>query len=94
MKLRHTAALALVGWYLMLPPARFHKDTSLPHSPDYEAVLSKWSTVGTLDTLRECKAEMSRRQREADRMENTEVEKAWKGAFQCITSDDPRLKGK
>jgi hypothetical protein len=94
MKLRHAAALSLVGWYLMLPPARFHKDTSLPPSPDYEAVFSKWNTVGTFNTVSECKAEMSRRQREADRVENTKVEKAWKGVFQCIASDDPRLKEK
>jgi hypothetical protein len=94
MKLCHVAALALVGWYLMLPPPSFHKDTSLPPSPDSEAVLSKWSTVGTSNTVGECKTEMARRQRQAERAENTKVEKSWKGAFLCIASDDPRLKVK
>jgi hypothetical protein len=38
MKPSHAAALALVGWYLMVPPPVFH--SSMP--VDLDAPLSKW----------------------------------------------------
>ena len=43
MNLRHAAALALVGWYLMVPPL------SNPSAP-----LSKWNLYRSYDTAREC----------------------------------------
>jgi len=48
MKLRHAAALALVGWYLMMPPStssgRIQKD----------APLSRWYIFTTFETKKEC----------------------------------------
>jgi hypothetical protein len=46
MKLRHAAALALVGWYLMAPPM-----SSWPGTPwiDPNAPLSKWQFIGRID---------------------------------------------
>jgi hypothetical protein len=38
MKPRHAAALALVGWYLMVPPPM----DGNPQTPDLSAPLSKW----------------------------------------------------
>jgi len=44
MKLRHSAALALVGWYLMTPPAI--RGNSAP--------FTEWGTAGTFDSGDEC----------------------------------------
>jgi hypothetical protein len=48
MKARHAAALALVGWYLMLPPVisdgRTRKD----------APLSRWYIFSSFETKEEC----------------------------------------
>jgi hypothetical protein len=45
---RHAAALALVGWYLMMPPA-------LPdETPNPKAPLSQWDQVNEFDTAAAC----------------------------------------
>ncbi len=43
MKLPHAAALALVGWYLMLPPKQ-----------DIQAPIAKWRIVGNYDSADQC----------------------------------------
>ena len=102
MKLRHAAALALAGWYLMLPPVR---STSLL-SPatkmaatrgffdcyDANAPISQWQTIEAFDTAEQCKAAstksaLSHRQHGLD----CGLASAWLDA-QCIATDDPRLK--
>jgi len=102
MKLRHAAALALVGWYLMLPPVR----STSPLSPatkmaatrsdcyDANAPISRWQTIEAFDTAEQCKAASSKsawshRQHGLD----CGLASAWLDA-QCIATDDPRLKGK
>src|SRR5258708_29799896 len=52
MKLRSTAALALVTWYLMLPPSlsKTSKDKSM-------AALSRWRIVHEFDAEKSCDAE-------------------------------------
>jgi hypothetical protein len=45
MNLRHAAALALIGWYLMAPP---YGDTR-PKIP-----LSEWDTQRVFDSARDC----------------------------------------
>jgi hypothetical protein len=49
MKLHHAAALALVGWYLMVPPL-----TNAPSKVDIEAPLTSWKVYKTFDTPEEC----------------------------------------
>jgi len=49
MKLRHAAALALVGWYLMVPPLDRQR-RSLTNTP-----LTRWSRVKTFDSEYACK---------------------------------------
>ena len=52
----HAAALALVGWYLMLPPLQFvgpGNDYSLA-IVDSAAPLSQWLPMMTFKTLQEC----------------------------------------
>ncbi len=50
MKPRHTTALALVGWYLMMPPLdeRGKVDKSAP--------VSQWTILQGFDTARNCEA--------------------------------------
>jgi hypothetical protein len=46
---RHVVALALVGWYLMVPPS------ALPPGVAYKEPLSKWQIVRGFDTADDCR---------------------------------------
>ena len=72
MKLRHAAALALVGWYLMLPPANpanFSRTASviqvIKDSSDLDAAakapLGEWTIESGYDRAAECNAVHERR---------------------------------
>jgi hypothetical protein len=50
MKPRHAAELALVGWYLMVPPPVLHGNPPV----DLEAPLSKWTLFSMYDSAAEC----------------------------------------
>ena len=90
MKLCHAAALALVGWYLMLPPVR------PDGSANADAPLSKWKTSNTYDTPDECKKVLSGlRGGWVGYANGHELNyPSQKETAACIASDDPRLKGK
>jgi hypothetical protein len=101
---RHAAALGLVVWYLMLPPLRFvgpANDFSLA-IVDSAAPLSQWLPMMTFKTLQECDNFSTRLARNLRKSVKTERDKKdvdtliriWLGKYQCVTSDDPRLKGK
>ncbi len=94
--LRHAAALALTGWYLMAPPY-------LPSRTKPPPPLNQWRPLKQFDDLTQCKKELAK---------PIVVELAnlsplvGPGAFnhwamaaipikyrQCIAADDPRLKG-
>jgi hypothetical protein len=93
MNVRHAATLALVGWYLMLPPMGSVESRRNPSTGFYVAYstqpLNTWEIAGSYDTAAEC---------------GTAVEQANQLARQncpdcaavasCIASDDPRLKSK
>ena len=95
MKHRHAAALALVGWYLMVPPPVLH--SSLP--VDLGAPLSEWRLFSLHDSAAECeralvafykvsKTELATNPAdERDRTQFYQLENS-----QCVASDDPRLK--
>jgi len=100
--LRHAAALALVGWYLIAPPPRSSDGVIDPKAP-----LSYWQMEGRFDTLEECRTYPDReveimRGFYADHPEISESEhrnddaarKAKAAQEQCIATDDPRLKEK
>lgn len=84
MKLRYAAALALVGWYLMMPPKK--ADGSL----DISAPLSHWHVEAGFDSGQQCSvlqsATMARAFQANDRKQAEQIH-----AGQCIASDDPRL---
>ena len=53
MNARHVAALALVGWYLMVPPDVFNQRWTI----DQDAPLSKWQMNGSFDSAQNCQRE-------------------------------------
>jgi len=87
MKPRHDAALALVGWYLILPPESGEKD----------APLNKWEIVNSFDDAETC--ERSRHDFHAGGMKNAQhptnkadLQFALRAIDSvCIATDDPRL---
>jgi hypothetical protein len=60
MNIRHAAALALVGWYLMLPPVGY--DSKLARfvtggwNDDGSPNLSRWEQAGSFDTASDCQS--------------------------------------
>ena len=93
-RVRHAAALALVGWYLMMPtPA---PETFMTVTPP----VGRWDHLGTYDNEKECDHaldEMSRKsEREGFEMKGFSPEALrHSGALaKCISTDDPRLKEK
>jgi hypothetical protein len=98
MKPRHAAALALVGWYLMIP------------GDNANSPLGKWHVHRAYDTAEECQIGLDayrqflgEREHDSkrfekltpqDRVKELEKEVDWEfefGLAQCIASDDPRL---
>jgi hypothetical protein len=77
-KLRHAAALALVGWYFMVPPM-----LSATHKYDQHAPLRYWYTLKSFETAAECQKLL-----EHDKL----ILAQDGGVAVCISSDDPRLK--
>ena len=53
MTLRHAAALALVGWYLMVPPATAPNGTKGAKLMT-DAPLSRWFMHGSFDSAKQC----------------------------------------
>lgn len=90
MRPRHAAALALVGWYLMVP-------LSSPRDP-----ISQWYQVHSFDTAAQCNAVLEWEmtddyaKQSIKAGQNPEHVKVYVQALQnakCISTDDPRLKG-
>src|SRR5665213_626456 len=110
MNRRHATALALVGWYLMVPQvARWDPFLLKTKKP-----LSQWETRQSYDTAQECKDAQHRIKAYLDvataqRLKEAGSQKVYtndpvsrmlwseEGKIQtskCIASDDPRLRSK
>jgi len=97
MKVRHTAAIVLIGWYLMLPPIdalqiRSSKDGH-SHTIDWKIPgnpppLSAWSIDGRYATDSACRDAKHK----AILTVPPNAVAPWKMA-QCVATDDPRLTG-
>jgi hypothetical protein len=99
MKLHGAAAVALLGWYLMVPPMQGG------YSPK-RAPLSHWGLFESFDTARECRnfqddaLKSTKDSLPPDepkgQLSNNAIAKdlmRYAGMFgKCIASDDPRLK--
>jgi hypothetical protein len=93
----HAAVLALVGWYLMVPPGI---ESSLRVDPD--APIGTWVHYGSYDSANECEENIHYLHQQADKFSNDqrahpktlkESEAAQFMSGECIATDDPRLKG-
>jgi hypothetical protein len=106
MKPRHAAALALVGWYLMLPPASSHGGNARVHS---NSPLRRWARIGNLYSNIDCEKARERVQRKAQNEKEEHLQgaarmdaniddqtiAALEAACQMkgVSEDDPRIKG-
>jgi hypothetical protein len=89
MKVRHATALALVGWYLMIPPGQPGKKQL---TPDVNAPLSEWSIQSSFDTAAECTEAQQQLHKDISKSEDSATSTELLMAT-CIATDDPRLKG-
>jgi hypothetical protein len=90
MKLSHTAALTLAGWYLLVPLADNNRVFD-------ELPIWAWKTAAIFDTARECQeALLWGKAQPAHHLVGITLDayKRRQRASICIASDDPRLKGK
>ena len=87
MTFRHAAALALVGWYLMLPPPNPRAFGGV----DDDAPIVQWKLFDSYDSAMECKMAAERMVASGD---STGVVEAQLKQARCIATDDPRLKEK
>jgi hypothetical protein len=98
MKSHHAFVVALVGWYLMIPPL-----VNAPYKIDSEAPLSSWKVYQKFNTADQCKESLSSAQEKYGHTAVAPIGTIKKGsrAFalqitfaRCVSSDDPALKGK
>ena len=101
---RHLAALALVGWYLMMPP----DSAKIPHDVDSDTPISRWVVVTSFDTEDNCEKALGDIQNseqdpvtldKTGRLKRLDKHDAALGKARavnaaCVASDDIRLKGK
>lgn len=91
MNLRHAAALALVGWYLMLPPLlRDRRDWNTG------APLSQWTIIKSFHTRKDCRVHTHEALEEYSSLHFRDANAPiptpeYEGICRCIASDDPRL---
>jgi hypothetical protein len=84
MNLRHAAVLALVGWYLMVPPLDSKGDIN------YDAPISKWVTLASSDTIAGCKQAIADEEAELKQNRSTPTERT--NSKSKINSDPALLK--
>jgi hypothetical protein len=99
MRLRHVAAFALVGFYLITPPVT---ESGLFVAVDPRLSLSMWDIQGTFDTKDECEKQRAQLKEDnpeptgpwhrGDAVRNSQAQALRNG--QCVSTDDPRLKKK
>jgi hypothetical protein len=101
---RHVAAVAVLGWLLMMPP----DSGKAPHSVDSEVPLSRWIVVSSFDTSENCEKTLAALQNKEEdpvdldktgRLKRLKKNDAALGKARainaaCVASDDFRLKGK
>ena len=95
MKTNHIVGLALVAWYLMVPPL-----VDAPYKVDTEAPMTSWKVYQTFNTGEECKKSLSSAQANYKHTATAPIGTIKRGtrAFalqmvfaQCVKSTDPGL---
>ena len=92
MRFRHAASLALVVWYLMIPPTRGAPAEILDDAP-----LSQWDVDGQFDSKVECENKIPSDKDTEERIKQCSVGSCAVTVMllsdgRCMASDDPRLK--
>ncbi len=93
MKPRHAAALALVGWYLMVPPTSSSRVLA-------DAPIAAWQILEPFETLADCQhrkdgaAAVAESWHVQPEDNDRRIAALAMHLTQCIASDDPRLKSK
>jgi hypothetical protein len=95
----HAAALAIAGWYLIVPPST---RKSFPKAVDMTQPLCEWEKIGQFDGADDCQRALKRLAYEGQKpgempattpeADSGNLVKGWRA--QCIASDDPRLNRK
>jgi hypothetical protein len=84
MKIQHVVALALMGWYLIVPPTTRTWWVG-PERSDNAAQLSRWTIEQSFDKAGVCEtARLATQQKSGDST-------VGKGNALCVSSDDSRL---
>src|SRR5208283_413739 len=86
MKPRHAAALALVGWYLMVPPPPLPPNAT----PDLSTPLSGWKIIGFFNGEGDCERIRS----SVIQTGQSATKHTLEQTFVCVATDDPRIKYK
>jgi hypothetical protein len=102
MKPRHAAALALVGWYLIVPPAsdwtKYHKGSNGAFLHGFpSAPLSRWKRQGDFGSQIECEKARQRlttRDGQGANQLPTNAKQYFAAHATCVATDDPRLNEK
>jgi hypothetical protein len=96
MKPRHVAALALVGWYLMVPPLVPQLSEGEPYLGFLPlAPLSQWTILDSFDSAEECiDAHVKLLRDRVIKNVNDEIRLEQAYSARCIATDNPRLKKK
>jgi hypothetical protein len=103
-KSRHFAALAFVGWYLMMPP----DSAKIPHDVDPDVPISRWINVTSFPDQDSCEKALANLQNnfqdpieldKTGKLKRLDKNDAALGKARainaaCVASDDWRLKGK
>jgi hypothetical protein len=101
---RHLAALAIVGWYLMMPP----DSAKIPHDVDSDTPISRWIVVTNFPDEDSCEKALTDLQNsqqdpvtldKTGRLKRLQKNDAALGKARalnaaCLASDDIRLKSK
>ncbi len=91
MKPRHTAALALVGWYLMMPPLKSANRDDPSGPRDLHAPFSQWDQVSAYDSAAKCERDIGKNLAFPKPDGTTKPANISAIGGRCISTDDPRL---
>ncbi len=86
MKPGHAAALALVGWYLMMPPMDEN------HKIYMDLPIGQWQVLDSFDSAQECRQVLVQMWTAARDQGGWYKERLQ--SSHCFSTDDSRLKGK
>jgi hypothetical protein len=92
MNIRHAAALALVGWYMVTPPIA--GDANGRSWIDFKKPVTQWTIVNKFDSKEDCRKALRYHELSAEKAGasgDAESKQLWQEAFskaQCIAEND------